>query len=208
MPSKVLVICGDQYHPAELVLKGLIASGADQFEFIQAPDGPISDFPEPYSSVVLAKLNVNSPSDPTPWTDEESDRALGVFVSNGGGLLVVHAGTVGYSVAPCIRNLTGGSFVQHPAACEVLVEPILGHHLTKEVNAFTIFDEHYFVGHCDQREDFLTIRSDHGVQPGGWTKTFGAGRVCVLTPGHFESVWKHPQFQSLVGNGLKWIANG
>lgn len=208
MSSKVLVICGDQYHPAELVLKGLIASGADQFEFIQASDGPVTSLIDSYSAVVLAKLNVTSPVDPTPWTNEESDRALGAFVSNGGGLLVVHAGTVGYSVAPTIREMAGGSFTYHPAACEVTMEPIIGHHMTNNGTAFTVHDEHYFVDLCDQRENFLITRSEHGVQSGGWTKTFGAGRVCVLTPGHFESVWKHPQFQSLVRNGLVWITNG
>ena len=123
-------------------------------------------------------------------------------------MLVVHAGTVGYSIAPGIHELMGGSFIQHPSACDVTLEPIPDHHLTKDALAFKVYDEHYFVEHPDQCEDFLLTRSAHGVQPGGWTKSFGEGRVCVLTPGHFESVWKHPQFQSLVRNGLRWIMNG
>jgi uncharacterized protein len=208
MSKKVLVICGDQYHSGDHVMAGLRASKDEKFELIQAPDGPISGSPDSYSAVVLAKLNVSSPRDSTPWTSEDSDQALCKFVNNGGGLLVVHAGTVGYSKVPGIHKLTGGTFIHHPAACEVTIEPVAGHQMTKDTIGFTVFDEHYFVEQADEREDFLLTRSEHGVQPGGWTKSFGAGRVCVFTPGHFESVWRHPQFQSLVGNGLRWITHG
>ncbi len=207
MSKKVLVICGDQYHSGDHVMTGLKASVGDQFELIQAPDGPILEFSDSYTAVVLAKLNVSSPTDSTPWTSESSGNALCEFVSNGGGLLVVHAGTVGYSIAPGIHELTGGSFIQHPSACDVTIEPIPDHCLTKDAIAFTVHDEHYFVDHTDQGKVFLLTRSEHGVQPGGWTRTFGRGRVCVLTPGHFESVWRHPQFQSIVGKGLRSITN-
>ena len=208
MSKKVLVICGDQYHSGDHVMAGLSASVDEQFDLIQASDGPILEFSDSYSAIVLAKLNVSSPSDTTPWASEISGKALCEFVSRGSGLLVVHAGTVGYSIAPGIDELTGGSFIQHPSACDVTIEPVADHHLTKDTIAFTIHDEHYFVEHTDQGEVFLLTRSEHGVQPGGWTRTFGRGRVCVLTPGHFESVWSHPQFHSLVRNGLGWITHG
>lgn len=32
----------------------------------------------------------------------------------------------------------------------------------------------------------------------------GAGRVCVLTPGHNPEVWSCPSFQALLRNGLRW----
>ena len=208
MSKKVLAICGDQYHSDDHVMAGLRASLDENFDLTQAPDGQISEFPDSYSAVVLAKLNVSSPTVSTPWTSESSGNALCDFVSNGGGLLVVHAGTVGYSIVPGIHKLTGGSFIQHPSACDVTIEPVPDHYLTNDAIAFTVHDEHYFVEHTDQSEDFLLTRSEHGVQPGGWTRTFGKGRVCVLTPGHFESVWRHPQFQSIVGNGLRWTTNG
>jgi uncharacterized protein len=55
-----------------------------------------------------------------------------------------------------------------------------------------------------QAEVFLTTTSEHGSQPGGWLRTQGAGRVCVLTPGHNLPVWQHPSFQALLGNALDW----
>jgi type 1 glutamine amidotransferase len=55
-----------------------------------------------------------------------------------------------------------------------------------------------------QADVFLAARSEHGVQPGGWTRTEGSGRVCVLTPGHNLEVWLHPAYQALILNGLQW----
>jgi type 1 glutamine amidotransferase len=53
---------------------------------------------------------------------------------------------------------------------------------------------------------FLTTTSEHGTQPGGWTRTEGEGRVCVLTPGHNLEVWLQPSFQALLLNTLRWCS--
>ena len=55
---------------------------------------------------------------------------------------------------------------------------------------------------------FVTTRSSHGEQPGGWTRSEGRGRVCVLTPGHNLDVWLHPSYQALVLNALRWVGQG
>jgi len=55
--------------------------------------------------------------------------------------------------------------------------------------------------------DFLTTKSEHGTQPGGWRRSQGAGRVSVLTPGHYVETWLHPSFQALLVNVLKWCGN-
>ena len=31
---------------------------------------------------------------------------------------------------------------------------------------------------------------------GGYTREIGNGRLCVLTPGHILSVWRHDEFKS------------
>lgn len=68
-----------------------------------------------------------------------------------------------------------------------------------------IKDEHYFMEIDDPQIDvFLTTSSQHGILPGGWTRTEGKGRVCVLTPGHHVEVWRHPSYQALIKNGLDW----
>jgi type 1 glutamine amidotransferase len=74
---------------------------------------------------------------------------------------------------------------------------------------FTIHDEHYEMIMDDRAVDvFLHTRSAHGVQPAGWTRREGAGKVCVLTPGHFPEVWLHDGMQQLLTNALRWAAAG
>jgi type 1 glutamine amidotransferase len=51
---------------------------------------------------------------------------------------------------------------------------------------------------------FLTTVSEHGTQPGGWTRLEGQGRVCVLAPGHNLEVWLAPAYQTLIANALRW----
>jgi type 1 glutamine amidotransferase len=77
--------------------------------------------------------------------------------------------------------------------------------MTSGSEPFTLVDEHYFMTLDDAGADvFLTTESEHGRQPGGWTRTVDAGRVCVLCPGHNLEVWLHPSYQSLIYNALRW----
>lgn len=57
-------------------------------------------------------------------------------------------------------------------------------------------------------EVFLRTRSEHGVQPAGWRRREGEGRVVVLTPGHFPEVWLHPSMQRLLANALHAVTRG
>jgi type 1 glutamine amidotransferase len=119
----------------------------------------------------------------------------------------VHSGSAGYKETPVLRALMGGVFDHHPPQCEVTVEPVEGHPLTAGSAPFTVKDEHYHMLLDDAGADlFLTTTSEHGTQPGGWTRTEGAGRVCMLTPGHNVEVWLEPSFQILLGNALRWCA--
>jgi type 1 glutamine amidotransferase len=42
------------------------------------------------------------------------------------------------------------------------------------------------------------------IQPAGYVRSQGKGRVCVLTPGHNLPVWHNPQFQLTLSNALYW----
>ena len=106
-----------------------------------------------------------------------------------------------------LRSLLGGVFAHHPEQCPVTVEPRGWHPLSAGSNQFTLTDEHYFMAMNEPEVDvFVTTRSEHGEQPGGWRRipSGGTGRVAVLTPGHNLEVWLHPSFQALVLNCLRW----
>jgi type 1 glutamine amidotransferase len=203
---RILIICDDYWHPARTVRDGLATlSNPDlQFDWIEnAADWSAERMAE-YPVVLFAKSDNVSAADQSAWVTAAVQDAFVDYVWQGGGLLAVHSGTV-YELKPVMRALIGGAFLQHPKQCPVTVEPKEGHPLAAGSTPFTLVDEHYIMALDDPQADvFVTTTSEHGTQPGGWTRTEGEGRVCVLTPGHNVEVWQHPSFQALLVNGLRW----
>ena len=205
---RTLVLCDDAWHPAEVVQRGLgaLVDGRFAFEFAMQGEKWSAAMMDEFPLVIVAKANHLCATDQRPWLTADSQPAFPKFVQRGGGLFLVHAGTC-YKDLLAMRGVTGGAFLNHPDQCPVTIEPQAGHALTAGVNSFTEKDEHYFVSLDDASADvFLQSRSRHGVQPAGWTRAEGKGRVCVLTPGHNVEVWLHPSFQKLLLNALCWTA--
>jgi uncharacterized protein len=160
-----------------------------------------------YPLVILSKSNDTTQEDKTPWVTPEVEEAFADYVQRGGGLLVTHSGTV-CKTTETLRPLIGGAFEHHPPQCAVTHIPAVGHPLTAGVDAFTATDEHYhMVLEPEVTDVFLTTTSEHGTQPGGWTRTEGEGRVAVLTPGHNAAVWLHPSYQTLLDNVMRRCAS-
>lgn len=204
---RVLVLCDDRWHPARTPRAGLAPLEAQGFAFDwieQASDWSAAQM-DAYPVVILTKSNNVSATDERPWMTAEIEAAFVNYVQRGNGLLVIHSGSAGYSETPTLRALLGGVFVEHPPQCLVTVEPQEGHPLTAGSVPFTIQDEHYVMAQDDSAaEVFLTTVSAHGTQPAGWTRTVGAGRVCMLTPGHNLPVWLDPSYQAIIANALRW----
>lgn len=206
---RVLVICGDHYHPGAVLQEGLAEFGQGEFALDWLLEASAWDAARlaAYPVVLLARSSGAPPAGGEPWASDAVQAALRNYVRGGGGLLCVHAGTAGYLDLPVMRGLVGGGFVQHPPQCPVTVIPVAEHPLTAGCAPFTLTDEHYHMALDDAQADvFLATRSEHGEQPGGWTRREGAGRVAVLTPGHVVEVWRHPSFQALLRNALRWCA--
>jgi type 1 glutamine amidotransferase len=208
MKTRALVLCDDQWHPAETIRCGLGALGCDfDFEFLEDGAAWSADRMNDFSLTVLAKANITSSKIEQPWLTAESSAAFPDYVRRGNGLLVVHAGSSRYEKLPAMNALIGGAFVRHPEPCEVTLEPAKPQPMIEGVKTFTVHDEHYFMAMNGVPVDaFLLSRSEHGEQPAGWTRSEGAGRICVLTPGHSVEVWLHPSFQKLLLNALRWTA--
>jgi len=204
---RALVLCGDYWHPAHTAHAGLkpLEGSGFSFDWTEHAGTWSVERMAPYPVVVLTKSNNLSSTDQTPWVTEEVASAFLHYVRNGNGLVVIHSGTAGYHDLPVLRGVMGGAFASHPSQCPITVEPHAGHPLSAGSVPFTLTDEHYLMYLDDPQADvFVTTTSDHGTQPGGWTRCEGAGRVCVLTPGHNLEVWLHPSYQALIRNALRW----
>jgi hypothetical protein len=210
---KVAVVCHDIYHPGAVVRQGIdtLDMPGVEWDFIfDTTEWPREHF-DTYDVILLAKLNRRSDADPAPWLTGSVQQGFVDYVESGRGLLVIHAGTVGYQDEPVFRSLVGGVFNHHPEQCDVTVTstsppaPLLR---SGEIAVdFTVRDEHYFVDTFrDDLDVFLRSVSVHGDQPAGWTRNQGAGRVCVLTPGHNLEVWLAPQYQRCIAAALDWCA--
>lgn len=206
--SRTLVFCDDQWHPAADVQRGLIALAGvrSEFEFVTNGQEWTLEELRNFSRIVVAKANHVCAANQLPWLTPGTQGVFRDYVRQGGGLFLIHGGTC-YKDFSEMRSLTGGAFLSHPEQCDVTIEPQAAHPLAAGVNPFVVRDEHYLMALDDQSADvFLVTRSQHGVQPAGWTRREGSGRVCAVTPGHNSEVWLHPEFQKLLRNGLNWLA--
>ena len=207
---RTLVLCDDYWHPARTARTGLgvLLDCGCEFDWIEHAGEWSAERMAEYPLVVLTKANNISATDQQPWVSPAVEQAFFGHVRKGNGLLAIHSGTAGYTQTPVLRGLLGGVFVSHPPQCMVTVEPHPPHPLSAGSAPFTLKDEHYFMELDDTQADvFLTTTSEHGAQPAGWTRHEGAGRVCVLTPGHNLEVWLDPSYQALIGNGLEWCGS-
>ncbi len=206
-PLRVLVLCDDRWHPARTPRAGLtpLEGAGFYFDWIEHAGAWSAERMRDYPVVLLTKSNDTSATETTPWVDDRVATAFVDYVRAGHGLLAIHSGTASYQEQKVMRALLGGVFDRHPEQCAVTVAARPGHPLAAGVDPFTVTDEHYMMILDDAQADvFATTTSEHGEQPGGWTRRVGDGRVCVLTPGHNVDVWLHPNCQVLIANALRW----
>jgi uncharacterized protein len=204
---KILVLCDDYWHPAQIPRAGLgaLKDHVFTFDYIEDARDWSAERMAAYPLVILAKSNHVSSSDKSGWMTEEVESAFAEYVRKGNGLLAIHSGTADYQEKTILRSLLGGVFTHHPEQCAVTIKLQRVHPLTTGVAPFTVKDEHYFMKmYAFEADVFMTSHSEHGEQPAGWKRTEGAGRVAVLTPGHNLEVWLHPSYQALLLNTLRW----
>jgi len=221
---RVLLLCDDYWHPGQIPIDGVapLADQGFQFDIITDAKDFMPDKLSNYPVVLLAKSDEVSQQDNTSWKTETIQQAFIAYVENGGGLLVVHSGTVACKQTNALDLLIGCRFVFHPNACPVTVQPIKPHPVTEGVGMFCETDEHYRLEILTQDADILIAsysppqgeakkyqedpyhNTTAWICPAGYVRTQGKGRVCVLTPGHLLPVWQNPQYQRTIINALRW----
>ena len=206
---KILVFCGDYWHPPQVARDGLEALRGTEFTFDWIED--TRDWkPETmmaYPMAILTKSDNASATDRTGWMTDTIQAVFSEYVSQGNGLLAIHSGTAEYEQKSVLRSLLGGVLLHHPEQCPVTITPRNEHPLCAGSFPFITKDEHYFMALDDSQADvFMTTTSLNGEQPGAWRRVVGNGRVAVLTPGHNMEVWLHPSYQALLLNSIRWCS--
>ncbi len=218
LKTKILVICGDYYHSAEVVKMGMKSMNLtdDEFDYItDAANILTPSMLNSYDIVMICKGNQRTESDQGAWfqdgVTEVGGKELRNYVEGGMSLFVIHAGTwFDKEAAKDYVEMVGSYFVNHPKRCQVEVRTVGSHPIIEGVENFTLRDEHYELALCGENDGvFLETQSETGgIQVGGYVKQIGVGKVCVLTPGHILDVWMHPMYQRVVENAIKWLKEG
>jgi type 1 glutamine amidotransferase len=223
---RVLLICDDYWHPGQVPIDGTapLSQQGFQFDIITNANDFSPEKLSKYPVVLLSKCDEVSKEDRQPWKTEAVQRSFIDYVEGGGGLLVIHTGTVPGKDTDALEKLIGCRFIGHPNACPVTVQPVKPHPVTEGVALFCETDEHYHIEITANDADVLLAsyapaqgeeskyqedsynNTPAAICAAGYVRTQGKGRVCVLTPGHNLAVWQNPQFQKLLANALNWCA--
>ena len=222
---KILVLCDDYWHPIEGIKQGLtpLFDASQEVEFITDASLLTAQKLEGFQTVVITKADEIAPDNYKVWKTEANQNALLQYVEGGGGLLVLHAGTVSGTGTQVFDQLVGCRFRYHPQNSAVTVSPLKPHPITAGIKPFTEVDEHYWIdilatdadilfastspaqGVAEKYESEPYVNCPVTVYPSGYTRLQGKGRVCVLTPGHLLSVWHQPEYQKTLKNALEWV---
>lgn len=213
--EKVLVLCDDLWHPAEVIEKGLAAREDKRFEFdiVKAAKDILT--PEriaKYRLIINCKGNHVTAANTAPWFEpgvtEVCPKEFESFIRAGGGFLAVHSG-LAFNLERNAEyvDLVGSMFLGHPPRCTVDLHCVKPEHpILDGISDFSIRDEHYNMEMTYTDADiFLQSTSEKGgTQPAGYTREIGSGRICALTPGHTLDVWENEQFMKMFTNAMEW----
>ena len=217
---KVLVVCDDYWHPAEVIERGLNLlkkreeGGCFEFDFVKdAKDILTPEFIREFPVIIVAKYNGLNASNDTPWFEdgvtEVGPAELRAYVEEGGGLLSLHAGNCFFADKDKeYVDFLGNAFVTHPRRCDVQMKIVKEHPVADGVTDFVVRDDHYELDHlAEDRDEFMiSVSETGGTQTAGYTRLIGEGRLCVLTPGHLLSVFQNENYQKMLCNAIKWCA--
>ncbi len=213
---KVLMVCDDLWHPAEVIERGLSAMDPEEMEFDvvkTAKDILSPSFVARYDALVILSGGAINAANSAPWFEptvtEFGPEEIRDYVKGGGGLVVVHAGlTIGGRQNPCpaYTETVGAVFLGHPLREMTHVHITKQNEITAGVSDFSERDEHYQIAvTAADAEPFMETTSAHGgTFISGYTRQFGKGRVAALTPGHTLAVWENENFQKLFKNAIRW----
>jgi type 1 glutamine amidotransferase len=213
---KVLLVCDDLWHPAEVIEMGLAAMDHEELEFDivkTAKDVLTPKLLQKYPVFINAKGNAVNASNSAPWFEkgvtECGPEEIREYVLGGGGFLALHAGLcIGRNDLPVYNELAGSYFIGHPPREMTYVKVTEHNELTEGVEDFCERDEHYQIAViATDAKPFLLTQSEHGGSfVSGYTRFYGKGRVAALTPGHTLSIWENLNFQRLLKNTIRWCA--
>lgn len=213
--SKVIILTGANNHGWEattpVLKRAMEESGYFEVEVVTDPEQLTADFLKD-RDVLLSNWNAFGKPSPAPWS-EALKKAYVEFVREGGGHVVVHAGSSSFYDwddyhAICCATWKGKTGHVAPHEFEVRLSTP-EHPIVEGLDPFRISDELWFrpLVHSNA----IIIAESYSKTTGNWEPTalvgeFGKGRCFCLLLGHDGRFMKQEKFKTLLINGTKWTA--
>ena len=216
--KNVVILTGANNHDWEKTTQALedifAAAGTFHVEVVRDPEVLT---PERLAGcdVLLSNWNTAGKNNrPPPWS-EELKKAYVDFVGNGGGHVVVHAGSSSFYDwdeyhAICCATWKNGTRHKKPHEFDVRIS--LGDHpVTQGMEGFKTTDELWF--HPFVHPDATVLAESFSITTGQWEPTalvnqFGEGRCFTLLLGHSHEFMQSEGFKTLLLRGVAWAAAG
>ncbi|MBK1875307.1 ThuA domain-containing protein [Pelagicoccus mobilis] len=217
----VLLISGQNNHNWRLTTP-LIHTFLESSEKISVK---VTESPQTLNAADLSEIDVivsnwntfasKSVKKPVSEWSEEAKIAYVDFVRNGGGHVVVHAGSTSFhdwddyfAISLMRWGLSGTTHGKRHSFPVRLDEP--SHPVLKNFNPQTHFDELW--RNVEVHPDATIVASSFSGEPGGtqeWEPSvfvgqFGKGRCFATTLGHDASILASPQLQTLITQAVIW----
>lgn len=211
---RALALIGDRYHSPVYIRDGLAPAFLQEnipITFLENDQGLTAEVLRDHQLLVILRDGMNWPNGydqpHVKWMTPAQQQAIWDFVHGGGGFLPLHNAQGIYPPDGLYYKLLGGDYGGHPKPYlfTIRVEN-KNHPITAGVEDFEIFDEQHTVKYYLDREHLLlrSIARDNLAAPAGWWREMGNGRLCYLAPGHTPDALRHPLFQRLLRNAIRW----
>jgi type 1 glutamine amidotransferase len=205
---KKAILLGDYtnppYHPLDRIESELVDILKDQITVVGTEDYDIMHADN------LNKIDVFI-SYTDCWNKEvTSAQAAGLlsYVSNGGGLLVLHTG-ISLQNKYELCQMMGARFTGHPPLQKLVFEIAAAaeHEILNEFEPFAIEDEPYQFEFDPFTEKMVLFeyRYENQRWPAAWAHEFGLGRIVYFMPGHTVEAFQNPIYRKLINNSVKWL---
>jgi type 1 glutamine amidotransferase len=133
-------------------------------------------------------------------------KAFDDFVTDGGGVLAIHAVTASFKETNRFTDILGGKFAGHGPVESFSVTPASQEYkIFKGISEFQVKDELYLHDLQPDIEVHFTTLYEGEPVPVVWTRTHVDGRVCFACPGHRAGSMRIPEYQRLLTRALTWV---
>ncbi|WP_277210405.1 ThuA domain-containing protein [Isoptericola croceus] len=224
--GNVLVVRGgwDGHAPVattELFIPGLEAAGHTV---------RVEDTPEVYAEGRISDVDLVVQCYTMGEISGDAVAGLRRAVAAGTGLVGWHGGIAdSFRSNAEYLQLVGGQFAAHPGKhpdervgeaadnyvphAVDIVPDAADHPVVAGLDSFDLTTEQYWVLTDDLCDVLATTTvqapvwepwSRPLVRPAVWTRTWGAGRICVVTPGHDVETVGHPTVRTIIERGMAW----